>query len=110
MTSNEQRIEILKRMSSILNSLQTCKNIREIKEKTGISSSTIQRYLNKKEYYMELLEEGLLKEKNIEIAMNYSKQWLNRAKREGLKNGGVSSQRKYGYTKNETGQFNGHYR
>ena len=50
MNKKEQEIEMLKRLSLILKELQNSKTIRDISEKTGIPTSTIQKYLNKKEY------------------------------------------------------------
>ena len=40
--------------------------------------------------------------------MDYTKEWLNKSKHEGLKRGGTISQEKYGFSKGEDGKFNGH--
>ena len=52
--SDEQRKEILGKLSSILRAMKTCSSIKEVEEITGIPSSTIQRYLSREDYFKEL--------------------------------------------------------
>lgn len=110
MESESQRIERLQKMSSVLKSMKDCSNIKEIEEKTGVPRSTIQRYLNRPDYYEDLVTDGYVKRENIENLMDYTKEWLNKSKHEGLKRGGTISQEKYGFSKGEDGKFNGHTR
>lgn len=121
MVSEKQRIEMLRKLSSILMVLNSCHNIDEITRKTGIPSSTVQRYLNRKDLLFGLLkDEGLFEttfQKSqtaipntyqfVEQTFEQNKEWLQNSKKEGLSRGGLESQRKYGYSKNEVGKFNG---
>lgn len=108
MLSEDQRKEILKKMSIIFTMTKTCESIKEIEEITNIPSSTIQRYLNKEEYFKDLVSLGILQGEEVEKAINYTKDWLNRSKKRGTIKGGVSSQKRYGYKKDNNGKFNGH--
>ena len=110
MINDRQRMEILRKLSIILNATKTCKNIGEIEKITGIPSSTIQRYLNREDYFLDLANADLLKYDNVETAINYTKKWLESSKKEGIRRGGITSQEKYGYQKNENGKFEGHSR
>lgn len=106
MRSKEQEIEMLEKLSKILKLLPHSRSIKEISEQTNIPTSTIQRYLNKKELIVELLELNNNYEKQNE-ATNYIQNWLNQSKNEGHKRGGLISQEKYGYIKAESGKFSG---
>ena len=105
MRSVEQEIKMLKNLSDILKLLPTTKSIKEISEKTGIPTSTIQRYLNSKELIIKLLEQEKIE--NYGKIFETIQTWLHQAKVEGNKKGGLISQEKHSYSKNETGQFNG---
>lgn len=82
MNKKEQEIEMLKRLSLILKELQNSKTIRDISEKTGIPTSTIQKYLNKKEYIEKFLETTKSTKTYEEVSENI-KAWLVQAKLEG---------------------------
>lgn len=110
MVSDSQRLEILHKMSLLISNIKNCNNIKELSEVTGIPSSTIQRYLSREDYFEELSKEGILKSDNVKVALNYTKSWLERSKKEGLKKGGLTSQERYGYSKNSEGKFNGNGR
>ncbi len=107
MVSRAQRIEILEKLSTILREMKTCSNINEISERTGIPTSTIQRYLNRPDYFQELSSNGLLKPEDVPKALEFTKEWLVKAKQEGLKKGGTTSQERHGYAKGEGGHFRG---
>ena len=49
MISNAQQIERLNKVKQIISALPTCNTIGEINQITDISTSSIQRYLNKHE-------------------------------------------------------------
>ena len=108
MVSDEQRKEILGKLSNILRAMKTCSSIKEVEEITGIPSSTIQRYLSREDYFKELAGEGLLSPENVPKALKYTQDWLKTSKRAGLSRGGKTSQEKYGFQKTEDGKFNGH--
>ena len=108
MISDDQRKEILGKLSAILRAMQTCSSIKEVEEATGIPSSTIQRYLNREDYFHDLVGEQLLKPKKVTKAIQYTKDWLQTSKQAGLKRGGKTSQERHGYQKTKDGKFNGH--
>lgn len=110
MLSEQQIIEIMSKMSTILRATKSCKSIGEISKQTGLPTSTIQRYLNKKEYYELLVENGALKRENLDKAMEATKKWLQDSKQAGLKSGGLTTQKRHGYTKRLDGKFNGQSR
>ena len=107
MVSNAQKLEMLQKLSTILREMKTCTNISEVSERTGIPTSTIQRYLNRPDYFQELSSNGLLKPENVPKALEFTKEWLVRAKQEGLKRGGETSQDRHGYAKGKGGHFKG---
>ncbi len=107
MVSESQRMEMLQKLSSILQEMKHCSNISEISEKTGIPTSTIQRYLNRPDYFMELSQVGLLSRENVTKAFLFTKDWLTTAKKEGLRKGGKTSQERHGFSKGSCGHFSG---
>ena len=107
LVSDAQRLEILQKMSLIISNIKTCNSIKELSDVTGIPSSTIQRYLNRKDYFEELAKEGILKKENVDVALDYTKGWLEKSKEEGVKRGGKSSQEKYSFKKDNEGKFRG---
>ena len=100
MMSKEQLYEKIKKIRLILMEINSCKNIKEISEKTNISRSSIQRYLNDYEF---LLSNDLCTIDDCKKINN----WLKVAKNEGVSRGGKNSQAKHGYEKNEEGKFTG---
>lgn len=82
MNKREQEIEMLKKLTIILKEMPTSKSIRDISEKTGISTSTIQKYLNKKEYIIKFLETTESSKTYGELS-DEIKEWLQTAKKEG---------------------------
>lgn len=107
MLSDEQREERLKKMEQILEHMYTCRSIDQISASTGIPTSTIQRYLNKPELYMELVERGFIKRENLKSTLEFTKGWLQNSKRIGTIRGGETSQRNHGYVKDKKGKFRG---
>lgn len=110
MVSEEQQKQILEKMSKILTAIKAYKSIPEVSEATGIPESTVQRYLNKQEYYVALAQNGILKTENLDKAIDYVSDWLKESKKAGLKKGGKISQEKYGFEKDDEGKFSGHSR
>ncbi len=107
MVNEEQKKEMLKKLSIILESLKDCKNIKEVSEVTQIPTSTIQRYLSRTDYYEELVQYGFLSRENLDKLRDYTASWLGAAKIEGLQRGGKISQEKHGFNKSEGGKFRG---
>ena len=103
MVSNEQRIEMLRKLALILETMKSCESIAEISEKTSIPTSTVQRYLNRKDLLIELL--GNINTTNEVFEQNQI--WLKKAYASGHKKGGLVSQERHGYEKGETGRFSG---
>ena len=106
MRSKDQEIEMLKKTALILSLLPITSSIREINERTGISTSTIQRYLNNEELIKEVLTITNSKENYEEISSKI-KAWLRKSKSEGHKRGGISSQVLHSFSKDEEGKFLG---
>lgn len=106
--SDEQRKEILGKMSKILRAMKTCSSIKEVEEQTGIPSSTIQRYLGREDYFRELAGAGLLSPNNVPKALEFTRDWLQTSKQAGNRRGGKTSQERHGYQKTNDGKFNGH--
>lgn len=106
MRSKEQEIEMLEKLSKILRELPTAKSIKDISQKTNIPTSTVQRYLNKKDLITEFLEVNKSNE-NYEQINEEIKGKLSTYKSEGHRRGGQISQEKYGYSKGEAGKFTG---
>lgn len=106
MRSKEQEIEMLKKTALILSLLPITNSIREINERTGISTSTIQRYLNNEELIKEVLDITNSKD-SYEVISTHIKEWLKKSKKEGHKRGGISSQNLHSFSKDEEGKFLG---
>ena len=103
MVSKEQKIKMLNNLSEIIKVLPTSSNINEIHQQTGISTSTIQRYLNRKDLLLDLIGDDTICEEIFQV----HQEWLKSAKKEGLQKGGRVSQERYGYLKEEDGKFRG---
>lgn len=89
LTPNEKRMLAIKNYKKV-------NNLSELSALLDISTSSLQRYLNED-------SKKIVSEKEyLEI-----KKWLINAKRDGLKTGGNTSQALYGYSKDESGKFNG---
>ena len=89
LTPNEKRMLAIKNYKKV-------NNLNELSALLDISTSSLQRYLNED-------SKKIVSEKEyLEI-----KKWLINAKREGLKTGGNTSQALHGYSKDESGKFNG---
>ena len=101
MFSREQEIERLNRIKTIMGVIWQSSSIKEIHEKTKISTSSIQRYLNNDKL---LKEAGFTNEDILEV-----KKWLLNSKLNGLSRGGKKTQTKYGdsYTRIADGKFSG---
>ncbi len=107
MVSLEQKLEILKKLKQILRELPTSNNINEISKRIKIPTSTIQRYLNREDYFEELTEFKLMKPEEVEELKKVVVIWLRQAKEDGLKQGGKKSQAMFGYSKASDGTFIG---
>lgn len=104
MISIKQKVMMLDKLSKILIEMKSCKNLQEISERTGIPTSTIQRYLQRDDLLLELFEY------NTSICMVFRFQidlWLQNAKETGNQLGGIVTQKKYSYQKMKFGKFNG---
>lgn len=89
LTPNEKRMLAIKNYKKV-------NNLSELSALLDISTSSLQRYLNED-------SKKIVSEKEyLEI-----KKWLINAKRDGLKTGGNTSQALHGYSKDESGKFNG---
>ncbi len=102
--SDEQKINMLKKLSAILVALKDCQNIQEISNCTTIPTSTIQRYLNKKDLLLELVNYD---QDFCEEIFEQNQLWLKRANTLGKQKGGSTTQARYGFEKKEFGKFNG---
>ncbi len=107
MLSKAQKLEILEKMYQILKRMNDSTSISEISTKTKIPKSTIQRYLNKEEYYEFLVEEHILDYEKANKLMTSAREWLESSKKNGLKKGGKNTQLIHGYTKKKDGKFSG---
>lgn len=108
MRSKEQEIRMLKDLTTIIELLPTTNSIKEISEITEIPTSTIQRYLNKKELIIKILEKE--KFEDYYGLFEYIDNWLKNSKIEGNRKGGVISQERHSYSKDEVGKFTGNNR
>lgn len=101
MFNEEQVLERLNKVKNILNVVFESNSIKEVSNKTQISASSIQRYLNNED----LLREAGADDKDILRI----KKWLLTAKLNGLSRGGKKTQSIYGnsYTRIEDGKFSG---
>lgn len=96
MLSEKQRRGIIKDLSIILKEMPNSKNIEEISKKTGIPRSTIQRYLNRKDYFVELINYNFINsQKTLELLFEEVQKWLVDSKNRGRSKGGITSQHKY---------------
>lgn len=107
MISAEQHLKMLEKMSAILKALPDSKNINEVSEKTNIPTSTIQRYLNREDLILAVTEYDVKLTAEI---LEKNREWLNNAKKDGNKKGGILSQTMYQFSKDESGKFNGNKR
>ncbi len=108
MIGETQKIEILQKLVQILKVLPETSNINDISNMTNIPTSTIQRYLNRDDYFKELIEYRLMSEEDVIITKEIVIKWLRQAKTNGLKKGGKKSQAMFGYAKADDGTFIGH--
>lgn len=106
MRSKDQEVEMLKKTAQILSVLPITNSIKEISEKTGISTSTIQRYLNNEELIKEVLKITKISESYEELSLRI-KEWLKKSKKEGHKRGGANSQSLHSFSKDDEGKFLG---
>ena len=106
MRSIEQEKTRLTQIKNILEQLKKTTSINEISKITGISSSTIQRRLNDNEFINRFLEENNINTP-FEDYQSQIKNWLKQAKTEGNKKGGITSQQRHSYDKDEFGKFLG---
>lgn len=107
MINAEQHLRMLEKLSDILKALPNSKNINEVSKKTNIPTSTIQRYLNRKDLILELTNYDIKLTTEI---LEKIHEWLKKAKKEGNQKGGVTSQTMYHYSKDKYGKFNGNKR
>ena len=101
MFSKDQEIERLNKIKLIMSVIWKSNSIKDISGKTGISTSSIQRYLNNDEL---LREAGFTRDDILEV-----NKWLLTSKKNGLSRGGKKTQSKYGgsYTRIDDGKFSG---
>ena len=104
MLSVSQRIAMLEKLSMILIEMKSCSCIQEISERTGIPASTIQRYLQREDLLLILFEYNTSVCAAFRLQINL---WLKNAKETGNQLGGEVTQKKYGYQKVKSGNFNG---
>lgn len=95
MNRNEQRLEMLNKLSIILEQLPTSNSIRDISKKTNIPTSTIQNYLHNNKLISELL--GIeIDSKEYKDFISTLQKWLSKAKKEGPIYGNKVLQERYG--------------
>ncbi len=102
--SDEQKIKMLKKLSAMLAAMKGCQSIQEISNCTAIPTSTIQRYLNKKDLLLELVSYN---QDLCDEIFEQNQLWLKRANTLGKQKGGSTTQARYGFEKKEFGKFNG---
>lgn len=100
----KQRIIMLEKLSFILVEMKSCKRICEISEKTGIPTSTIQRYLQRDDLLLCLFDYDMKVCSAFRLQIDI---WLQNAKVAGNQLGGVVTQEKHGYQKEKSGKFSG---
>lgn len=100
----KQRIIMLEKLSLILVEMKNCKRICEISEKTGIPTSTIQRYLQRDDLLLCLFDYDTRVCSAFRLQIDI---WLKNAKVAGNQLGGVVTQEKHGYQKEKSGKFSG---
>ena len=102
MLSNEQYQDKLEKVEYVVNAfLKEKKTIREVSEETGISKSSVQRYLNDEEFITALYGEKtpfIMEEINRKLEENYV---------EGVKLGGTNFALNNDSIKDELGHFQG---
>ena len=100
----KQKVVMLEKLSLILVEMKTCRRIQEISERTGIPTSTIQRYLQRDDLLLCLFDydKKVCSAFRVQIDL-----WLQNAKNTGNQLGGVVTQKKHGYQKLKSGKFNG---
>ena len=104
MVSLEQRVCMLEKLARILSVMDSCQTIKEISLKTGISTSTIQRYLNRRDLLLQLFD---YQDDIVSSLFQAIQIWLLRANLHGHHEGGRISQKRHGYSKRKTGKFCG---
>ena len=100
----KQRIIMLEKLSLILVEMKSCKRICEISEKTGIPTSTSQRYLKRDDLLLCLFDYDMKVCSAFRLQIDI---WLQNAKVAGNQLGGVVTQEKHGYQKEKSGKFSG---
>ncbi len=103
MVSEKQRLEMIDKLKVIILSIPDCSNINDISTKTSIPTSTIQRYLNRKDLFLELANIY----DNVDKLYINIQEWLKKAKIDGINRGGKTSQSRYFYSRGEKGKFLG---
>ena len=102
MLSEKQQLEKINNIKIVVtNFLKDKKTIKEISQETGISKSSVQRYLNDKEYIREIY--GL--DANFIIEEIHRK--LKQNKEEGISKGGTNFANNNISTKDKLGHFTG---
>lgn len=92
----EQERKKREKIRRTLELYKTARNLTELAQKTGYSTSSLQRYLKEDSH------KYLSEEEYREVV-----EWLNTAKIQGRIKGGVISQEEHGYAKDEHGKFQG---
>ena len=100
----KQKVVMLEKLSLILVEMKTCRRIQEISEKTGIPTSTIQRYLQRDDLLLCLFDYDTRVCSAFRLQIDI---WLKNAKVAGNQLGGVVTQKKHGYQKEKSGKFSG---
>lgn len=100
----KQKIVMLEKLSLILVEMKTCRRIQEISVRTGIPTSTIQRYLQRDDLLLCLLDYDTRVCSAFRLQIDI---WLKNAKVAGNQLGGVVTQNKHGYQKEKSGKFSG---
>ena len=102
MLSNRQQEEKKDKIKIVVNSfLKGKKTIVEIEKETGISSSSVQRYLKEYDYIKEIYGT------NAEFIIEEIQRKLQENKKEGLSKGGTNFAKNNISTKDEKGHFTG---
>ena len=105
MLSEEQNLKIEDKIKIVVKAfLSGEKTINEIEKETGISSSSIQRYLNKEEKLKEIYGS------DADFIIEEIKRKLEENKKEGLSRGGTNFAKNNNPTKDDLGHFTGSVR
>ena len=94
--NNRQIAEKYEKLRIALKNYKLTKNLTELSKRTGIPTSSLQRYLKDD-------SKKVVSKKEYEAIV----EWLSLAKLNGLKNGGKNSQLNHGFSKDENGHFLG---